>query len=68
MASGPSGNAVKREFLMDKFFLYYNGLSVLRLDNTGVCLIEVYPSLLCDQMSGKIDLYIKLKLVVFSFI
>ena len=40
----------------------------LRLDNTGVCVIEVYPSLLCNQMSEKVDLYIKLKLVIFSFI
>ena len=42
----------------------------LRLDNTctGVCKIEVYPSLLCDQMSEKVNLYIKLKQVIFSFI
>ena len=43
-------------------------VSTLRLDNTGVCVIEVYPSLLCNQMSEKVDLYIKLKLVIFSFI
>ena len=40
----------------------------LRLDNTGAWAIEVYPSLLCNRMSEHIDLYIKLKLVIFSFI
>ena len=32
----------------------------LRLDNTGAWVIEVYPSLLCNQMSERVDLYIKL--------
>ena len=40
----------------------------LRLDNTGAWVIEVYPSLLCKQMSENVDLYIKLKLGMFSFI
>ena len=40
----------------------------LRLDNTGACVIEVYPSLLCNWMSENVDLYIKLKLGIFSFI
>ena len=39
----------------------------LRLDKTGVWVIEVYPSLLCNQMSENVDLYIKLKLGIFSF-
>ena len=38
----------------------------LRLDNTGACAIEVYPSLLCNRVSEDVDLYIKLKLVIFS--
>ena len=50
------------------FGVYMNLFMHLRLDNTGVCVIEVYPSLLCNQMSEKVDLYIKLKLVIFSFI
>ena len=40
----------------------------LRLDNTGAWAIEVYPSLLCNRVSEQVDLYIKLKLVIFSFI
>ena len=40
----------------------------LRLDNTGAWAIEVYPSLLCNRVSQHVDLYIKLKLVIFSFI
>ena len=36
----------------------------LRLDNTGAWVIEVYPSLLCNQVSEHVDLYIKLKLVI----
>ena len=39
----------------------------LRLDNTGALAIEVYPSLLCNRVSEHVDLYIKLKLVIFSF-
>ena len=31
-------------------------------------MIEVYPSLLCNPMSENVDLYIKLKLGMFSFI
>ena len=41
---------------------------VLRLDNTGAWAIEVYPSLLCNRVSEHVNLYIKLKLVIFSFI
>ena len=41
---------------------------VLRLDNTGAWVIEVYSSLPCNQMSENVDLYIKLKLGIFSFI
>ena len=41
---------------------------VLRLDNTGAWAFEVFPSLLCYRMIEHIDLYIKLKLVIFSFI
>ena len=40
----------------------------LRLDNTGAWVMEVYPSLLCGLMSENDDLYIKLKLGIFSFI
>ena len=40
----------------------------LRLDNTGAWVIEVYPSLLCNRMSESVDLYIRLKLGIFSFI
>ena len=40
----------------------------LRLDNTGALVVEVYPSLLCNRVSEQVDLYIKLKLVIFSFI
>ena len=43
-------------------------LSRLRLDNTGAWVIGVYPSLLCNWVSEHVDLYIKLKLVIFSFI
>ena len=43
-------------------------MSILRLDNTGPWAIEVYSSLLCNQVSEHVDLYIKLKLVMFSFI
>ena len=43
-------------------------LSPLRLDNTGAWVIEVFPSLLCNQMSEHVDLYVKLKLGIFSFI
>ena len=39
----------------------------LRLDNTGAWVIEVYPLLLCNRMSEHVDLYIKLKLRMFSF-
>ena len=40
----------------------------LRLDNTGAWAIEFYPSLLCNRVCEHIDLYIKLKLICFSFI
>ena len=40
----------------------------LRLDNTGAGVIEVYPTLLCNRLSKHVDLYIKLKLGMFSFI
>ena len=40
----------------------------LRLDNTGAWVIEVYPSLLCNQMSEHVDLYIILKIEIFCFI
>ena len=40
----------------------------LRLDNTGAWAITVYPSLLNNRVSEHVDLYIKLKLVIFSFI
>ena len=40
----------------------------LRLDNTGAWVVEVYPSLLCNQMSERVDLYIKLKIEIFCFI
>ena len=40
----------------------------LRLDNTGAWVMEVYPSLLCNLMSENYDLYIKLKLGIYSFI
>ena len=42
--------------------------SPLRLDNTEAWVMEVYPSLLCGLMSENDDLYIKLKLGIFSFI
>ena len=42
--------------------------SMLRLDNTGAWAIGVYPELLCNLVSEHVDLYIKLKLVIFSFI
>ena len=42
--------------------------SGLRLDNTGAWVFEVYPSLLCIRMSENVDLCIKLKLGIFSFI
>ena len=45
-----------------------NKKQILRLDNTGAWAIEVYPSLLCNWVSEKVDLYIKLKLGMFSFI
>ena len=41
---------------------------LLRLDNTGAWVIEVYPSLLCNEGYDNVDLYIKLKLRIFSFI
>ena len=41
---------------------------MLRLDNTGAWVNEVYPSLLCNWMSENVDLYIKLKLRFLSFI
>ena len=44
------------------------GRKPLRLDNTGAWVIEVFPSLLCNQMSEHVDPYIKLKLGIFSFI
>ena len=34
----------------------------------GAWAIKVYPSLLCNRVSEHGDLYIKLKLVIFSFI
>ena len=40
----------------------------LRLDNTGAWVIEVYSSLLCNQMSKNVDIYIKWKLGMFSVI
>ena len=40
----------------------------LRLDNTGAWVMEVYPSLLCALMPENDDLYIELKLGLFSFI
>ena len=40
----------------------------LRLDNTGARVIEVYTSLLCNRVSEQVDLYIKLKLGLFSSI
>ena len=49
-------------------YIFSRDSRFLRLDNTGVCAIEAYPLLLCNQMSEKVDLYIKLKLVIFSFI
>ena len=41
---------------------------LLRLDNTGARVIEVFPSLLCNRMSQHVDLYIKLKLGIYSLI
>ena len=40
----------------------------LRLDNTGALVVEVNPSLLCNQMTDNVELYIKLKLRIFSII
>ena len=40
----------------------------LSLDNAGAWAIEVYPALLFNQVSEHVYLYIKLKLVIFSFI
>ena len=34
----------------------------LRLDNTGALVVEVNPSLCCNQMCDNVELYIKLKL------
>ena len=45
-----------------------NSALELRLDNTGAWAIEIYPSLLCNRVSEHVDLYIKLKLGIFSFI
>ena len=54
---------------LKQFLMLDNLLEVsVRLDNTGARVIEVYPSLLCNQMSEHVDLYIKLKLRSFSFI
>ena len=41
---------------------------VLRLNNTGAWVAEVYPSLLCNQTSDNVELYIKLKLRILSII
>ena len=48
--------------------MYPRKIKALRLDNTGAWVLEVYPSLLCNRMSENVDLYIKLKLGIFSFI
>ena len=48
--------------------IFLNWNTQLRLDNTGAWVMEVYPSLLCGLMSENDDLYIKLKLGIFSFI
>ena len=40
----------------------------LRLDNTGAWVVEFNPSLLRNQMNKNTDLYIKLKLGIFSII
>ena len=44
------------------------GKLYLRLDNTGAWVVWVNPWLLCNGMSENIDLYIKLKLGIFSII
>ena len=50
--------------------VYYENFDILRgslrLDNTGAWVMD--PSLLCGLMSENDDLYIKLKLGIFSFI
>ena len=56
-------NSFKKQDFQTILERYY-----LRLDNTGAWAIEVYPSLLCNWVSEHVDLYIKLKLVIFSFI
>ena len=40
----------------------------LRLDNTRAKVVEVNPSLICNQMSDNVELYIKLKLRIFSIV
>ena len=40
----------------------------LRLDNTAAKVVDVNPSLLCNQMTDNVDLYIKLKLRIFSIV
>ena len=40
----------------------------LRLDNTGAKVVYVNPLLLCNQMSDNVELYIKLKLCIFSIV
>ena len=41
---------------------------MLRLDNPGAGVMEVNPSLLGNHMTENIDLYIKLKLRILSFV
>ena len=48
--------------------LWTDGYNHLRLDNTGALVVEVNPSLRCNQMCDNVELYIKLKLCIFSII
>ena len=66
-------NYTKGFIFNNRAFLHYREHIIiqytrLRLDNTGAWAIEVYSSLLCNWVSEHIDLHIKLKLVIFSFI
>ena len=47
---------------------HFHKINILRLDNIGVWVIEVYPSLLCNEAYANVDLYIILKLGNFSLL
>ena len=67
---GPIRGGVRRSWYLcwpvNSFFLIY--LYKLRLDNTGAGVIEVNPLLLGNYKTDNVDLYIKWKLRIFSFL